>query len=49
MAMKFYLMQHRGAKSEAEDLERSLTVKGEEETRRISGAAKRLRFGFSYS
>lgn len=40
--MKLYLMQHGEAKSEAEDPERSLTIKGEEETRKISGAAKRL-------
>ncbi len=42
MAMKFYLMQHGEAKSEAEDPERSLTVRGEEETRKISDTAKRL-------
>ncbi len=40
--MKLYLMQHGEAKSEAEDPERSLTVRGEDETRKISGAAKRL-------
>ena len=40
--MKLYLMQHGEAKSEAEDPERSLTVRGEEETRKISGTAKRL-------
>ncbi len=40
--MKLYLMQHGEAKPEAEDPERSLTVRGEEETRKISGAAKRL-------
>jgi len=40
--VRLFLMQHGEAKSEAEDPERSLTVKGEEETRKISGAAKRL-------
>ena len=40
--MKLYLMQHGEAKSEAEDPVRSLTVRGEEETKRISSAAKRL-------
>ena len=40
--MKIYLMQHGEAKSEAEDPERSLSVRGEEETKKISGAAKRL-------
>lgn len=40
--MRLYLMQHGEAKSEAEDSERSLTVRGEEETRKIFGAAKRL-------
>jgi len=40
--MKLYLVQHGEARSEAEDPERSLTVRGEEETRKISGAAKRL-------
>ncbi len=40
--MKLYLMQHGEAKSEAEDPERSLTVRGEEETRKISDTAKRL-------
>jgi phosphohistidine phosphatase len=42
MSMKLYLMQHGEAKSEAEDPERSLTIRGEEETRKISEAAKRL-------
>ena len=42
MAMKLFLMQHGEARSEAEDPKRSLTVRGEEETKRISGAAKRL-------
>ena len=40
--MKLYLVQHGEAKSEAEDPERSLTSRGEEETRQISNAAKRL-------
>jgi len=40
--MKLYLVQHGEAKSEAEDPERSLTIRGEEETRKVSGAAKRL-------
>jgi phosphohistidine phosphatase SixA len=40
--MRLYLVQHGEAKSEAEDPERSLTVRGEEETRKVSGAAKRL-------
>ena len=40
--MRLYLVQHGEAKSEAEDPERSLTMRGEEETRKISGAAKRL-------
>ena len=40
--MRLYLVQHGEAKSEAEDPERSLTIRGEEETKKISGAAKRL-------
>jgi phosphohistidine phosphatase len=40
--MRLYLVHHGEAKSEAEDPERSLTIRGEEETRKISGAAKRL-------
>jgi len=40
--MRLYLMQHGEAKSEAEDPERSLTMRGEEETRKVSGATKRL-------
>jgi phosphohistidine phosphatase len=40
--MKLYLMQHGEAKSEVEDPERSLAEKGEDEVKRISGAAKRL-------
>ena len=40
--MKLYLVQHGEAKSEAEDPERSLTARGEEETEKISGAAERL-------
>ena len=42
MSMRLYLVQHGEAKSEAVDPERSLTFRGEEETRKISGAAKRL-------
>jgi phosphohistidine phosphatase len=41
-SMRLYLVQHGEARSEAEDPERSLTVRGEEETKKISGAAKRL-------
>ena len=40
--MRLYLVQHGEAKSEAEDPERSLTIKGEEETKKVSDAAKRL-------
>ena len=40
--MRLYLVQHGEAKSEAEDPERSLTIRGEEETRKISDAAKKL-------
>ena len=40
--MRLYLVQHGEAKSEAGDPERSLTIRGEEETKKISGAAKRL-------
>ena len=40
--MRLYLVQHGEAKSEAEDPERPLTMRGEEETRKISAAAKRL-------
>jgi phosphohistidine phosphatase len=40
--MKLYLMQHGEAKSEAEDPERSLTFRGQEENQRISGTAKKL-------
>jgi phosphohistidine phosphatase len=40
--MRLYLVQHGEAKSEAEDPERSLTMRGEEETKKISDAAKRL-------
>ena len=35
-------MQHGEARAEVEDPERSLTVRGEEETRKISGASKRF-------
>ncbi len=40
--MKLYLVQHGEAKSEAEDPERSLTTKGEEEVRGIARGTKRL-------
>jgi phosphohistidine phosphatase len=40
--MRLYLVQHGEAKSEAEDPERSLTLRGEEETRKIANAAKKL-------
>src|SRR5512136_315471 len=39
--MRLYLVQHGEARSELEDPERSLTPRGEEETRKISEAAKR--------
>jgi len=42
MTVRLYLMQHGEARSEVEDPERSLAVRGEEETRKISGAATRL-------
>ena len=42
VSMKLFLMQHGEAKSEAEDPERSLTARGEEETKKISDVAKRL-------
>ncbi len=41
--MRLYLVQHGEARPELEDPERSLTQRGEEETRKISDAAKRLR------
>jgi phosphohistidine phosphatase len=40
--MKLYLIQHGEAKSEAEDPERSLTAKGEEEVRRVATVAKKM-------
>jgi phosphohistidine phosphatase len=40
--MRLYLVQHGEAKSEQEDPERSLTPRGEEETRKISDAVKQL-------
>jgi phosphohistidine phosphatase len=40
--MKFYLIQHGEAKSEAEDRERSLTARGEEEVRRVATVATRM-------
>lgn len=39
--MRLYLVQHGEARSELEDPERSLTPRGEEETRKISEAAQR--------
>ncbi len=40
--MKLYLIQHGEAKPEAEDSERSLTVHGEEEAKRVSLRASNL-------
>ena len=40
--MKLYLIQHGEAMSEAEDPQRSLTTKGEEEVRGIARGTKRL-------
>jgi phosphohistidine phosphatase len=40
--MKLYLIQHGEAKPEAEDPERSLTPKGEEEVRRVAAVAKKM-------
>lgn len=40
--MKLYLVQHGESKPEAEDPERSLTAKGEEETQKISIAGNNL-------
>jgi phosphohistidine phosphatase len=40
--MKLYLIQHGEAKSEAEDPDRSLTTRGEEEVRGIARGSKRL-------
>lgn len=40
--MKLYLIQHGEAKSEAEDPERSLTARGEEEVRGVARVGKRL-------
>jgi phosphohistidine phosphatase len=42
MSVRLYLVQHGEAKSEAEDSERSLTIRGEEETKKTSDSAKRL-------
>jgi phosphohistidine phosphatase len=42
MSMRVYLVQHGEARSEAEDPERSLTNRGEEETRKISFTLKKL-------
>jgi len=40
--MKLYLVQHGEAKPEADDPDRSLTAKGEEEVRGVAWAAKKL-------
>ncbi|MGQ9645066.1 MAG: phosphohistidine phosphatase SixA [Thermodesulfobacteriota bacterium] len=40
--MKLYLIQHGEAKPEAEDPERSLTARGEEEVRKVAMTAKRM-------
>jgi len=40
--VRLYLVQHGEARSEEEDPERSLTVRGEEETKKLSVATKRL-------
>ncbi len=40
--MKLYLVQHGEAKPEAEDPDRSLTARGEEEVRGVARTAKRL-------
>jgi phosphohistidine phosphatase len=40
--MKLYLIQHGEAKSEKEDLDRSLTTMGEEEVKRVSKVADKL-------
>lgn len=40
--MKLYLIQHGEAKSEAEDPERSLTGRGEEDVRRVAAVAKKM-------
>lgn len=40
--MKLYLIQHGEAKTEIEDPERSLTLKGEQEVRKVSNVAKML-------
>ncbi len=41
--MKLYLIQHGEAKPESADPERSLTSRGEEEVKKVSEAAKRLK------
>jgi len=45
MSMRLYLVQHGEAWSEAEDSERSLRLKGEEETKKISDVANLFRPG----
>ena len=42
VSMRLYLVQHGEAKPEAEDPERALTLRGEEESRKVSSAAKEL-------
>jgi len=45
--MKIYLVQHGEAKPEIEDPERSLTLKGENEVRKVSNFAKKLQLKIS--
>jgi phosphohistidine phosphatase len=40
--MKVYLVQHGEAKAEAEDPQRGLTLKGENEIRRVAGVARQM-------
>ena len=42
--MRLYLVQHGEARPESEDPERSLTARGEKETRKVSDATKRVSF-----
>jgi phosphohistidine phosphatase len=42
MTIKLYLIQHGEGKPEAEDPERSLTARGEEEVRRVATVAKKM-------
>ena len=41
--MRIYLVQHGQAKTEAEDPQRSLTPKGEDEVNRVAALAKKMR------